>query len=325
MRFLPDGTLDLTFGSNGIARINYSFGYHSVACLFLADTAIVMATVDISPTNFVLAMMDSSGNPHPAFGNNGIVETDFEGKYNFSGGESLALTADGKIILAGTTPNSDPTKFSVFRFHINGVIDSTFGTNGRTDIEFGTGGDVCYDMKIDNDGKILLVGEGNNQAGLARLNPDGSPDTTFATDGWFMINLNNNSGTHYLTTCIPLANGDILAAGYDGDFLIVKLTQNPTGIDDNNLNQPNDFALYQNYPNPFNPTTSIQYQVSSISKVTLKIYDVLGNEIAVLVNAEKEKGVHTVNFDASNLSSGIYFYRIHAGSFNQVKKMLLIR
>jgi uncharacterized delta-60 repeat protein len=330
MRFLPDGNLDSNFGTDGIARINYPFAYHSVACLFLADTAIVMVTADNTPTNFVLAMMDSSGNPHPAFGNNGIVETDIEAKYTFSGGESLALTADGKIILAGTTPNSDPTKFSVFRFNVNGIIDSTFGTNGRTDIEFGTGSDICYDMKIDNDGKILLVGEGNNEPGLARLNPDGSPDTTFAPDGWFTIDLNNNSGTHYLKTCIPLDNGDIFAAGWDfasnaGDFIITRLTQNPTGIDDKDFAQPNDFVLFQNYPNPFNPTTKIQYQVSSISQVTLRVYDVLGNEVATLVNEEKERGFYSVSFDATDLASGMYLYRLQAGSFVHTKKMILLR
>ena len=70
IRFLPNGELDSNFGTNGIARIDYPFAYHSVACLFLADTAIVMVTVDNSPSNFVMAMMDSSCNPHPAFGIN---------------------------------------------------------------------------------------------------------------------------------------------------------------------------------------------------------------------------------------------------------------
>jgi uncharacterized delta-60 repeat protein len=330
MRFLPDGNLDSNFGIDGIARINYSFAYHSVACLFLADTAIVMVTVDNTPTNFVLAMMDSSGNPHPAFGNSGIVETEFEGKYNFSGGESLALTADGKIILAGTTPNSDPTKFSVFRFNVNGVIDSTFGTDGRTDIEFGTGSDICYDMKIDNDGKILLVGEGNNQPGLARLNPDGSPDTSFAPNGWFTINLNNNSGTHYLTSSIPLNNGDILVAGWDfasnaGDFMVTRLTQNPTSIDDEDFAQPDDFLLFQNYPNPFNPSTTIRFNLPQSLFVTLKVYDVLGNEVATLIDEYKSAGSYEVEFEALRLTSGIYFYKLQAGSFIETKKMILLK
>ncbi len=86
-----------------------------------------------------------------------------------------------------------------------------------------------------------------------------------------------------------------------------------------------DFYLAQNYPNPFNPTTTIQYSIPQRSNVTLKVYDVLGSEIATLVNEEKERGVYTVNFNASNMASGMYIYRITAGSFVETKKMILLR
>lgn len=86
-----------------------------------------------------------------------------------------------------------------------------------------------------------------------------------------------------------------------------------------------DFHLEQNFPNPFNPITTIKYRISEISFITLKVYDVLGNEIAKLVNEEKTVGNHQVEFDASSLSSGIYFYRIQAGSFVETKKMVLIK
>ncbi|MBS4035331.1 MAG: T9SS type A sorting domain-containing protein [Ignavibacterium sp.] len=88
---------------------------------------------------------------------------------------------------------------------------------------------------------------------------------------------------------------------------------------------PAEFSLEQNYPNPFNPSTSIKYQVSSISQVTLKVYDVLGNEFATLVNEEKPAGVYEVEFDASKLSSGVYFYKLNVGSFNEIKKMVLTK
>jgi hypothetical protein len=88
---------------------------------------------------------------------------------------------------------------------------------------------------------------------------------------------------------------------------------------------PKTYSMSQNYPNPFNPTTKIQYQVSSISKVTLKVYDVLGNEVATLVSEEKLAGVYEVEFDASNLSSGIYLYTLQTGSFFESKKMILIK
>jgi hypothetical protein len=88
---------------------------------------------------------------------------------------------------------------------------------------------------------------------------------------------------------------------------------------------PVKFNLKQNYPNPFNPTTVISYQLPVSSPVTLKIYDILGNEVATLVNEIKPAGNYEVEFDAGYLSSGVYFYSISAESFNQVKKMILLR
>ncbi len=95
---------------------------------------------------------------------------------------------------------------------------------------------------------------------------------------------------------------------------------------------PEEFSLSQNYPNPFNPVTSIQYAVSSRQFVTLKVYDVLGNEIATLVNEEKQPGTYEVEFDATshsgevrNLTSGIYFYQLKAGNYIETKKMVLIK
>ena len=96
-------------------------------------------------------------------------------------------------------------------------------------------------------------------------------------------------------------------------------------VDENQFAQLEDFALYQNYPNPFNPSTKISWQSSVGSHQTLKIYDMLGNEVVTLVNEYRNAGRYEVEFDASNLSSGIYFYKLQAGSFVQTKKMILLR
>jgi photosystem II stability/assembly factor-like uncharacterized protein len=85
------------------------------------------------------------------------------------------------------------------------------------------------------------------------------------------------------------------------------------------------FTLKQNYPNPFNPNTTIQFQIPNASFVNLKVYDILGNEVAVLVNEEKSVGSYEVEFNAAALSSGIYFYMISAGSFVETKKMILMK
>jgi hypothetical protein len=88
---------------------------------------------------------------------------------------------------------------------------------------------------------------------------------------------------------------------------------------------PYKFSLEQNYPNPFNPVTTIKYSIGKTQFVTLKVYDVLGNETAILVNEEKPSGTYEVIFDGKNLSSGIYFYRLSAGSFNLIRKMTLMK
>jgi hypothetical protein len=95
---------------------------------------------------------------------------------------------------------------------------------------------------------------------------------------------------------------------------------------------PIDFSLSQNFPNPFNPTTNFEFRlpagkagVSGFGLVTLKIYDVLGNEITTMVNEEKEPGEYKVHFDASHLPSGVYYYQLSAGSFSETKKMILLR
>ena len=89
--------------------------------------------------------------------------------------------------------------------------------------------------------------------------------------------------------------------------------------------RPKEFKLEQNYPNPFNPTTTIQFAVPSVSDVKLEVFNILGQKVATLVNRRMEAGVHTVNFNATNLSSGVYFYRLQSGSFVQTKKMMLVK
>ena len=88
---------------------------------------------------------------------------------------------------------------------------------------------------------------------------------------------------------------------------------------------PSDYSLNQNYPNPFNPSTKISYQIPKSGYVTLKVYNSLGKEVMTLVNAEKAAGRYVVDFNARGLSSGIYFYSIHSGSFFETKKMMLIK
>jgi hypothetical protein len=100
---------------------------------------------------------------------------------------------------------------------------------------------------------------------------------------------------------------------------------NPTGLENSNSTIPAEYSLRQNYPNPFNPSTTIEFSIPNRSMVTLKVYDLLGREVQTLVNEEKPVGNYRVNFNASNLASGVYFYRITAGSFNMTRKLIVLK
>lgn len=97
-----------------------------------------------------------------------------------------------------------------------------------------------------------------------------------------------------------------------------------TDVKDDN-SSVHDFRLEQNYPNPFNPATVINYKLSESDFVSLKVYDIIGNEVATLINKQQPAGSYSVNFDATNLPSGIYVYRLQAGSKIQTKKMTLLK
>ena len=92
-----------------------------------------------------------------------------------------------------------------------------------------------------------------------------------------------------------------------------------------NYTGPKEFKLEQNFPNPFNPTTTIQYQLPAEARVTLKVYDILGSEVATLVNEVQEAGYKEVQFNGSNYASGMYIYRLTSGNFSSIKKMMLVK
>jgi hypothetical protein len=179
---------------------------------------------------------------------------------------------------------------------------------------------------LDNDGNLDVVGTAQvgNELALWR-NGGGSPIvwTKYVIDNlpysWplFVIDMDSNG------------RQDIISAGAYGEYPVtssLKWYRNVPPTDVNEVSStPEGFYLYQNYPNPFNPTTKISYQILEPSFVTLKVYDMLGNEIKTLVNEEKPAGSYGVEFNGRELPSGIYVYKIQAGFFSQTKKMILLK
>jgi len=131
-----------------------------------------------------------------------------------------------------------------------------------------------------------------------------------------------------VSTTIDLVEGpqmirmSVLHGGFWLNWIQISLS---TGVRDNDSRVVREFQLSQNYPNPFNPSTTIKYQVPQTSLVTLKVFDILGREIAFLVNEKKPAGTYTIQWDASTRSSGVYYYRLHAGSFIETKRMVLMK
>ncbi|HRB01052.1 MAG TPA: T9SS type A sorting domain-containing protein, partial [Ignavibacteria bacterium] len=115
------------------------------------------------------------------------------------------------------------------------------------------------------------------------------------------------------------------SGGYEGAVIYNTDNGGTVSISENNITVPKDFSLNQNYPNPFNPTTMISFTIPQESFVSIKIYNSLGQEVTKLVNETKQAGNYDYNFDASSLSSGMYFYKIEAGDFKKVKSMVLLR
>ncbi|MDR3611864.1 MAG: glycosyl hydrolase family 28 protein [Ignavibacteriaceae bacterium] len=122
----------------------------------------------------------------------------------------------------------------------------------------------------------------------------------------------------------------------DPDTMLINVTSGPriiyelrsqliTGINDNHPAVPDGYLLEQNYPNPFNPTTTISYQIPQSSFVSLRVYNILGNEVSTLVNEQQAAGKHSLMFRANNLASGVYFYKLQSGSFNETKKLCVLK
>lgn len=110
-----------------------------------------------------------------------------------------------------------------------------------------------------------------------------------------------------------------------GEYKLAITATGQVGVSNEDLELAHDFDLKQNYPNPFNPTTTIQYSISNMADVKLEVYNVIGQRVAVLVNQQQTSGQYTVNFDASSLASGLYFYRLQSGGQVLTNKMMLIK
>ena len=185
-----------------------------------------------------------------------------------------------------------------------------------------------------NSGSTWSALEGNyTEPGEGSFQPNGQPVYDGVISNWVKEEI---SLANYISSQLKIqfqlrTDGGVTRDGWFVDDIGIFIYTIPTDISGDS-NPVYTFSLNQNYPNPFNPTTKIKYTIPSVtlsgsegSLTTLKVYDVLGNQVAVLVNEKQPAGSYEIEFDASNLSSGIYFYKLVSGSFIDTKKMILMK
>jgi hypothetical protein len=188
-------------------------------------------------------------------------------------------------------------------------------------------------LSTNNGENWTAVNNGLSSTYVSSLAVSGSTLFAGTNDGGVFLSTNNaaswiavNSGlTKTFVQSFAFSGTDLFAATAGKGVWKRPLSEMITSVEGDLTKIPLQFNLCQNYPNPFNPSTLIRYELPRQSLVTLKIYDILGREVAILVNEQKPAGRYETRFDGKSLSSGVYFYRIKAGDFVQTKKMVLAK
>jgi len=293
------------------------------------------------------------------------VSKDGNLNWTFTTGDSIfsspAIGNDSSVIFGsndGYIYKLDPNGNKMWSYYAGGKIKSSpiiindgeiiagssndkiicLSKDGKNLWSYSTSAPVNGTAAISNDGQILI---GNDSGTLYSLDNQGNLLWLFKTN--FPIE----------SPVLITDNGLAIFGNLNGDIYNLKLSNNAlkktagtnyewptfkgdnkrtgnkslaiTDIKDNKISEVKEFKLLQNYPNPFNPSTTINYSVPKTSFVTLKVYDVLGREVETLVNGEKSQGNYKIEFNASRLASGMYIYRMQAGSFVESKKLILMK
>ena len=273
-------------------------------------------------TDMVTIKYDAAGNE--------IWKSQYDGPGKSSdGAASIKLDGVGNIYVFGSSNGGLSTQmdYATIKYNPEGakIWEARYNASGGNTEE-------AHAMVLDAKGDIYVTG---NSAG-----PTGRDYTTIkynssGVEQWVMrYNGTGNAYDDALSIAVNSAGQVAITGSSPGatsatDYATVRYSQTTTGI--NSINGiPLEFSLEQNYPNPFNPETTISYKLQAASNVSLKVYDVLGNEVTTLVDEFKQPGNYKVIFNVktpymASLPSGIYFYTLRAGSFSSTKKMLLIK
>jgi hypothetical protein len=228
------------------------------------------------------------------------------------------------VYVTGMSMGSTGNDYATVKYNFSGVQQWAQRYNGP-----GNGDDAANSIKLDASGYIYVTGSSvRDKSGvmdIATIKYD-----SFGNQKWLerFNGIENESNAGYSLALNSL--GDVFVTGAHADtlrgaFQTIKYSQAGTGVYETTSMVPENYSLSQNFPNPFNPTTLISYQIPVAGQVTLKVYDILGKEVACLVKEVKNAGNYEVTFNGSNLSSGIYLYQLKSGSFVGTKKLILMK
>lgn len=240
-------------------------------------------------------------------------------------GNYVLQTYDGGYIIAGGRTPIDAGQLDLYLIKTDEIGDTLWSK-----MYGGVGTDEATSLFQTSDRGYLVVGftssfgAGNADVYLLKTDENGDTvaTTTYGGANWDSGHSLIKTSDHGYLICgfsLSFGNGD-------HDVYLIKLTSDQVGIDsETNKLLPDKFILHQNYPNPFNPRTTIYFELPNPHFVTLKVYDLLGREVKTLIDEQKHAGTHNVIFDASQLTSGIYFYRLQAGDFIELKRMAILK
>ena len=201
-----------------------------------------------------------------------------------------------------------------------------------TNLFAGTDGGGVF-LSTNNGANWTAVNSGLTNSDIRTFTAIGTNVFAGTSGGGVFLSTNNgtnwiavNSGlTNTIVFALTVSGTNLFAGTYGGGIWRRSLSDMITSVEQTVTQLPMRFVLYQNYPNPFNPGTTISFNLLSKSYVSLKVFDVLGREVATIVSEEMPTGSYSRKWNASNMSSGIYFYHLQAGSFTETKKLVLLR
>lgn len=330
-----------TFESVSLDASNFPFAFTATHISAINDTVIIAG---VTRNNGILKSTDG-GKTWDIFNtfsdnsnNKGIVKVEAIGDYFYlassSNGRGIyrshkdstrwveAYSVDNQLqgSVYGMAEDSEGT---IFLLTDEGIVKSndgeTFTVTPASNFDFGSTGGP-YGLEVMGDSLVIPFADVTNEPRIYLLHKDLQTDTKVINEG--LIDYDQETRISKLVT--TSTNAFAYRTEQDTTLWVFGKKGMVTSNEEL-LYETDGFKLSQNYPNPFNPTTNIEFVLPQASQVSLKVYNMLGQQVAVLVNNRMGAGSQTIQFDASGLASGMYIYRLQAGDFTQTRKMLLLK